>query len=256
MDNDDSRVVLVTGAAGNLGAHAVRGISDRGVRVAAVDLHSASPEESAAQGQRGEVFSLDADLTSEAAVREVVESILDRFGRVDAIVNTAGIQGATGSFHEYDEAELWRVMQVNFFSVWIAMQVVIPLFIKDGGGAIVNVASSLGYRGWPEVPAYVASKHAVVGLTKSVALEYADRGIRANCLCPSGMAGTRLFLDVAASVGNGDEAAGEAEILTKVPRGKMSGPDEVAEVAVWLALDAPEALSGVVLPVDGAETAW
>jgi NAD(P)-dependent dehydrogenase (short-subunit alcohol dehydrogenase family) len=126
--------------------------------------------------------------------------------------------------------------------------------IRFGGGAIVNTGSSLSYRGWKEVPAYVSAKHALAGLTKSVAIEHAPDNIRVNLLCPSSM-DTPMLAPVATSTGGGDTELGYKRIRDMIPSGRIAPPPEVANVAVYLLLDAPRHVSGIILPVDAAETA-
>jgi NAD(P)-dependent dehydrogenase (short-subunit alcohol dehydrogenase family) len=134
------------------------------------------------------------------------------------------------------------------------MKHTLPIFMANGGGVIVNTGSSLAFRGWKDVPAYVASKHAVAGLTRSIAIEYGAHNVRANLLCPSSM-DTVMLYEVAKDVGEGDADAGYATLRKASPNGRIAPPDEVAQTAVWLLLDAPPHVSGVTLPVDGAENA-
>lgn len=249
------RAVIVTGAAGGLGAEIVARLSARGVSVLATDIKERALKECATQRKTvGDIAVRAADITDAEAVRGVVHDALDRFGRIDALSNNAAIQGAVQPFLDYDEDELWRVMRANYFSAWLTMKQVIPQMIKQGGGAIVNTGSSLAYRGWKEVPAYVSAKHALAGLTRCLAIEYARQNIRVNLLCPSSM-DTPMLAPVATSTGDGDTALGYERILAMIPSGRLAPPPEVADVAEYLLLDAPRHLSGVTLPVDAAETA-
>ena len=251
----EERVVVVTGAAGGLGSEIVGLLSDRGVAVLATDLSETALRETAAKRQsRGEIVIHPANITDRAAVDGVIQAAIDRWGRLDALSNNAAIQGAVGPFLSYDDDELWRVMQVNYFSCWLTMKSAIPHMIRFGGGAIVNTGSSLSYRGWKEIPAYVSAKHALAGLTKSVAIELAPINIRVNLLCPSSM-DTPMLAPVAKSTGGGDTELGYQRIRDMIPSGRIAPPPEVANVAVYLLLDAPRHLSGIILPVDAAETA-
>ena len=182
------------------------------------------------------------------------DSSCDRsLGKLDALSNNAAIQGAFRPFLSYEHDELWRVMQANFFSCWLTMKAAIPHMIRTGGGAIVNTGSSLAYRGWKEVPAYVSSKHALAGLTRSLAIEHAIDNIRVNLLSPSSM--DTAMSRVATSTGGGDMELGYKRLRELSPNGRIAPPEEVANVAVYLLLDAPRHLSGIIVPVDGAETA-
>jgi NAD(P)-dependent dehydrogenase (short-subunit alcohol dehydrogenase family) len=251
----DERVVIVTGAAGGLGSEIVEQLSARGVAVLATDLNEKALRESVSKRQsRGEVVAHPANITDRAAVEGVIQAAVDRWGRIDALSNNAGIQGAVKPFLSYEDDELWRVMQANYFSCWLTMKYAIPHMIRSGGGAIVNTGSSLSNRGWKEVPAYVSSKHALLGLTRCVALEYGADNIRANLLCPASM-DTALLGPVATSTGGGDTELGYQRLRALSPNGRIAPPEEVANVAVYLLLDAPRHLSGIIVPVDGAETA-
>jgi NAD(P)-dependent dehydrogenase (short-subunit alcohol dehydrogenase family) len=251
----EERVVIATGAAGGLGSQAVKRLSARGIRVIAVDVNADGLEQVAsAEDGGGEIVAHPADVTSEDDVKGFVTAALDRYGRLDAIFNNAAIQGHVGPFLEYEDEELWRIMRVNLYAAWLGMKHVLPVFIERGGGVIVNTGSSLAFRGWRNVPAYVASKHAVAGLTRSIAIEYGPHNVRANLLCPSSM-DTQMLYDVAKDVGDGDADAGYSALNDLSPNGHIAPPGDVADVAVWLLLDAPPHLSGVTLPVDGAENA-
>lgn len=250
----EERAVVVTGAAGGLGSKAAAKLSGRGVRVIAVDIDAEGLEAVAGRSEGGEIVAHPADVTSEDQVRGFVGAAVDRWGRLDAIFNNAAIQGHVGPFIEYSDEELWRIMRVNLYAAWLGMKHALPIFIERGGGVIVNTGSSLAFRGWKNVPAYVASKHAVAGLTRSIAIEYGPHNVRASLLCPSSM-DTQMLYDVAKDVGAGDADAGYATLHNLSPNGHIAPPDDVAEVAVWMLLDAPPHLSGVTLPVDGAENA-
>jgi NAD(P)-dependent dehydrogenase (short-subunit alcohol dehydrogenase family) len=250
----EERVVIVTGAAGGLGSQAVAQLSARGVRVLAVDINAEGLEPVVAAADGGEVVAHAADVTQDEDVRGFISAATDRWGRLDAIFNNAAIQGDVKPFIEYSDDELWRIMRVNLYAAWLGMKHTLPIFMANGGGVIVNTGSSLAFRGWKDVPAYVASKHAVAGLTRSIAIEYGAHNVRANLLCPSSM-DTVMLYEVAKDVGEGDADAGYATLRKASPNGRIAPPDEVAQTAVWLLLDAPPHVSGVTLPVDGAENA-
>ena len=251
----EERVVIATGAAGGLGSKAVEQLSARGVRVIAVDLNADGLEEVAARANGGgEIIAHAADVTNEDDVKGFVKAAVDRYGRLDAIFNNAAIQGPVRPFLEYDDEDLWKIMRVNLYAAWLGMKHAIPVFQEHGGGVIVNTGSSLAFRGWKDVPAYVASKHALAGLTRSIAIEHGSDNIRCSLLCPSSM-DTQMLYDVAKDVGDGDADAGYETLNSLSPNGHIAPPEDVAAVGVWMLLDAPPHLSGVTLPVDGAENA-
>jgi len=254
MSTDD-RVVVVTGAAGGLGWHVVRALADRGTRVVATDLDQDLLDERL-KGVTGaaEITAVRADLTVDAEVAGVVRAAVDRWGRVDGLSNNAAVQGAVTPFVDYPEDEMWRIFRANFLSAWLTMKHCIPIMVDHGGGAIVNTGSSLAWRGQRDIAAYVSSKHALAGLTRCVAIEHGRHNVRANLLCPASM-DTPMLATVADNVGDGDRDLGYRRLRALSPDGRLADPADVAAVAVYLLLDAPAHLSGVTLPVDGAETA-
>jgi NAD(P)-dependent dehydrogenase (short-subunit alcohol dehydrogenase family) len=175
-----------------------------------------------------------------------VESTVRQFGRLDYAHNNAGIEGMTGSLLDYPEDLFDRVIAINLKGVWLCMKHEIPRMLAQGGGAIVNTASIAGLRGSRILFAYGASKYAVVGMTKSAAQEFMDRGIRVNAVCP-GVIDTPMV----------ERAFNPDLIATLAARqmGRLGTSEEVAQAVVWLCSDAASFVTGVALPVDGGSTA-
>ena len=214
----EAKVAVVTGAAGGLGAEIAGQLSARGATVLATDLNEKALRDCAAKRKsRGEIVAHPADITDPDAVKGLIQAAIDRWGKLDALSNNAGIQGAVKPFVDYEDEELWRVMQANFYSCWLTMKSAIPHMVRGGGGAIVNTGSSLSNRGWKEVPAYVSSKHALLGLTRCVALEHGTDNIRVNLLCPASM-DTPLLAPVATSTGGGDTELGYQRLRDAEPQ--------------------------------------
>jgi NAD(P)-dependent dehydrogenase (short-subunit alcohol dehydrogenase family) len=190
------------------------------------------------------------DVSDEAAVAGVVNSVTEAFGRLDAAHNNAGISPMTGGVVECSR-ELWdRIMAVNLTGVWLGMKYQIPAMIDSAGrGAIVNTSSGAGIQGVAGIPAYVASKHGVAGLTKSAALEYATRGVRINAICP----GTTLTELLREKVDAGFYSV--EGMAANCPMKRLAEPAEIAAAAVWLCSDSASFVTGVVMPVDGATVA-
>lgn len=246
--------VIVTGAAGGLGVATVRALVARGARVLAVDLDREGLDRCVAEATgAGEAVPHVADVTDEAAVAGLVAAAVARFGRLDALFNNAAIEGPIAEVQEISLDDYERVMRVNVRSVFLGLKHAIPA-LRASGGAALNTASTGGMMGWPGISPYVASKHAVVGLTRAVALENATAGVRVNVLCPGPM-DTRMIWSIGEAMAPGDRVEQQRQLEATIPVGRLGRPEEVASFATWLLLDGPAYLTGAVLPVDGAQTA-
>lgn len=241
------KVALVTGAGSGIGRAAARIFAREGAKVAAADVNRASAEETVGMIREagGEAFGLQADVSKAAEVEAMVDAVVGTYGRLDCAFNNAGIEGALASTADYTEADWAPVIAVNLTGVWLCMRYEIPRLLETGGGAIVNTSSAAGLLGAPRMPAYVASKHGVVGLTKTAALEYAKSGVRVNAVCP-GVIDTSM-------VGRLKERRPRMfeKIVRGEPIGRIGQPEEIAETAVWLCSDAASFVTGHAMSVDG-----
>ena len=247
----EGKVALVTGGSSGIGRATALLFAKEGAKVVVADVTVSGGEETVQmiKAAGGDAIFVKADMAKAAEVEAMVQKTVATYGRLDCAHNNAGIEGTTKKTHDYDEADWDRVIAINVKGVWLCMKYQIPQMLKQGSGAIVNTASGAGLLGVPQMPAYVASKHAVVGLTKTAALEYAKAGIRVNAVCP-GVIKTPM-VDRMTNLRPGRmERMAAAE-----PIGRMGKPEEIAAAVVWLCSDASSFVTGLPMPVDGGITA-
>jgi NAD(P)-dependent dehydrogenase (short-subunit alcohol dehydrogenase family) len=244
------RVALVTGGGSGIGRATVQTLVAGGARVAVVDIDldgARATVDGLGEGA-GSARAVEADVTSPAAVEAMVASAVDAFGRLDVAVNAAGISGAYANLHDQAVEEWRRVIDTNLTSVFLCLRAEIPALLATGGGAIVNVASAAGAMGVPGLSHYSASKHGVIGLTKTAALENARAGLRINAVLP-GLVRTPMLQRFA----GGD--AGVDNMGAATPVGRAAEPEEIAQTIVWLCSDAASYVTGHALAVDGGALA-
>jgi 2-keto-3-deoxy-L-fuconate dehydrogenase len=224
-----------------------------GARVLAADLNGEAADATAREIAEagGEAAAMGVDVVDPAQVRAMVERAHGRFGRIDILCNNAGI-GSTTNVVDCEPDEWDRVMTVNVKSVYLGCKYAIPGMLAQGGGVIVNTASVAGMVGLPKRASYSASKGAVIALTRQVAIEYVEQGIRCNCLCP----GTVDSPWVGRLLGQADDpAAARAGLVARQPMGRLGTPEEVALAALYLASDDSAFITGTGLVIDGGLTA-
>jgi NAD(P)-dependent dehydrogenase (short-subunit alcohol dehydrogenase family) len=245
----DGKVALVTGGGGDIGRAAALAMVREGARVAVADLAAAAASDTVAliNSAGGQAIALSGDVTCSADVRAMVADTVAAYGRLDCAFNNAGIApyqvDAEGHLTaEWAEEAFDRMIAVNLKSVWLCMKEEIPVMLSQGGGAIVNTGSIAGLIGLQTSSAYAAAKHGVIGLTKTAALEYADRHIRVNAVCP-GFIETKMTEDTMRRRG--------AAIMAQIPFGRMGQPGEIAEMVVWLCSERASYVTGAAYNVDG-----
>lgn len=249
----DGRTALITGGGSGIGREASLLFAERGARVVVADLVAEGGEETAnaIRDGGGEAVFVRADVTRADEVHAMIDAAVSSFGGLDCAINSAGTATLVRTrTHEFSEEEWRRVLDVNLTGVWLCMKEEIAQMLEGGrGGAIVNLSSIYGLVAAAGTAAYTASKHAVAGLTKTAALDYAKEGIRVNALSP-GYTRTPLVEGV---ISHKPEI--EDWFVERTPLGRMGIPREIAEAGVWLCSDAAAYLNGVILPVDGGVVA-
>ena len=242
-------VAVVTGAAGGMGRAVARRFVAEGASVVLADLDVEGGRSAAAEadatGERA-VF-VETDVSDSGSVEAMVSTAVSRFGRLDCAVNAAAIEFERGPLADCDDADFDRMIAVNLRSVFLCMKHEISAMLSAGAsGRIVNIASTNSYRPQPDQPAYTASKHGVLGLTRSAAVDYARRGIRINAICPGAIDTPMLRNAIARRNRQPEEVAGRLS-----PLGRFGRPEEIAEAALWLCSDASSFVVGHALAVDG-----
>jgi NAD(P)-dependent dehydrogenase (short-subunit alcohol dehydrogenase family) len=244
----EGKVVLVTGAAGGIGRATAVAFGRRGARVVIADVADLAATAAEVRGAGAEVLAVTCDVSRDDDVRALVARAVERFGRLDCAYNNAGIEGEPAATHECSEENWDRTLAVNLKGVWLCLRHEIPQMLKQGGGTIVNCASVAGLVGIAGLPAYEASKHGVVGLTRTAALETVKQNIRINAVCPGAILTPMLERFMASS----PEA--RATVVASEPIGRIGKPEEIAECVLWLCSDASSFVTGQALAADGGWT--
>lgn len=248
MQQFENSVVLVTGGAAGIGKAAALAFAQRGAKVAIGDLDKDRGNAVAAEiGENGgQAIFIKTDVSKTGDVEKLIGKTVAEFGRINCAFNNAGIEGTPGNTVDCTEENFDRTVAINLKGTWLCMRYEIQQMLRQGhGGAIVNMSSVAGLVGFANLPAYVASKHAVVGLTKTAALEYATTGIRINAVCP-GFIQTQM---VERLTGNDPEV--QREFTEREPVGRMGTPEEAAEAALWLCSQWSSFVTGHAMAVDG-----
>jgi len=238
------KVALVTGGGSGIGRQACLVFAREGARVVVCDVAVEGGQETVGQIEQagGQATFIRADVAQAAEVEALVAKTVETYGRLDCAYNNAGIAGRTARVADDSEQNWERILAINLKGVWLCLKYEIAHMLTQGGGAIVNTASDAGLIGLRRAGAYVASKHGVVGLTRTAALEYAKANIRVNAVCP-GPIDTPMLREASERVIDA--------MATAQPNGRLGQPREIAEAAVWLCSDAASFVTGHPMPVDG-----
>lgn len=246
----EGKIALVTGASSGLGKVTALKFASEGAAVVVAARREAETEATAQliRDEGGRAIAVPTDVSSAAQVEAMVAEAIDTYGRIDVAFNNAGLGIPSRRVHETSEEDWDRLFDINLKGTWLCMKYELPHMLDAGGGSIINMASSAGLVGWSDSPLYSASKHGVVGLTKSAALQYAPSGIRINVVCPAFTMIERMEEREAADPNALDS------LKATIPLGRIGQAREIAEAVTWLASDASSFCVGNALALDGGQT--
>ncbi len=251
MSNLKNKVALVTGAASGIGKATALEFSKQGAKVVVADIDEQSGGEVVNQITESgrEALFIKTDVSDPAQIKNMVEQTVESYGRLDYAFNNAGIEGEQKTTAEQTSENWQKVIDINLKGVWASMKYEIPEMLKnENGGTVVNCSSVAGLIGFPNLAPYVASKHGVIGLTKTAALEYAEQNIRVNAVCP-GVIKTPMVDRV-----TGGDPELEKQYAEMSPMKRMGKPEEIATTVVWLCSDNASYITGGTITVDGGMT--
>ena len=243
----NQKVAIITGGSSGIGQATAVALAKEGVRVVIAARRTTEGEETlrlVKQAGSDGIF-VKTDVANENDVKSLVEKTVNTYGKLDYAFNNAGIEEMQTSFVDQTSAVFDNIMNINVKGIWLSMKYEIPQMLKNGGGSIVNMSSAAGVIGFAQMPIYVASKHAVIGLTKASALEYAKSGIRINAVSP-GAIETDMYYQVV-----GDNKQIREKFSTMQPMSRLGKPEEIANAVAWLLSDKASFVTGHTLLVDG-----
>jgi NAD(P)-dependent dehydrogenase (short-subunit alcohol dehydrogenase family) len=243
-DRFTDRVAFITGAASGIGRAAAIAFATEGARVAILDRSADALRkvEASVKEAGGEVLAIACDVSSPDQVEDAIKQIVDRFGRLDIAFNNAGVENKAAPVHEIDLAEWDRIIGINLRGTFLCMKHELAQMVKQGGGVVVNTSSGAGIRGVAGGAAYAASKHAIIGLTRSAALDYAKQNIRVNAVLPGNIETPMMDR----FTGGDMQKAIDLE-----PVGRLGKPEEIAEAVLWMASDLGGFVTGAATVIDG-----
>jgi len=240
-----NKVAIVTGGSSGIGRAAAIAFAKKGAKVVVADWIENTETMDMLENIGGEAIFVKCDVSKKGDVKSLIEKTIKSFGRLDYAFNNAGIEGTSASVQDCSEENWDKTIGVNLKGIWLCMKYEIPEMLKQGKGVIINTASVAGLVGFQGLPAYVASKHGIIGLTKTAALECAKLGIRINAVCP-GVIQTPMIDRLTGKTEEAIEQFTELE-----PVGRFGQPEEIANAVIWLCSDEASFVTGVAIPVDG-----
>ena len=250
MNGLSGKVAVVTGGSSGIGLATVQAFAAVGTKVVIADIENGAKVVEDVKKAGGDAVFIRADVSKSTDIQALVRTTMETYGRLDFAVNNAGIGGASATTGDYTEQDWNRVIGINLTGVWLCMKYELEQMVKQRSGAIVNMASILGWVGFANAPAYVAAKHGVLGLTKTAAIEYAAQNIRINAVCP-GFIATPLLEQ--AGITEGSDAYNA--IASLHPMKRLGKAEEVADLVLWLCSEGASFVTGSAYLVDGGYVA-
>lgn len=257
MKNFEDKVILITGGASGLGFATAKELAEHGAKLSLVDINEDGLKEKKEELEKEfsgvEVLTLTADVSKEDDVKRYVDETMKKFGRIDGFYNNAGIEGKQAIMGEYDLDMFNKVIQINLMGVYYGLRFVLPIMKKQGSGRIVNTASVAGILGIENQSPYVASKHAVTGMTKSAAVEYSKDGLTINAIAPGAIL-TPMVAGSFKQINPDNPEKAQKEFASKNPAKRLGEPREVATVVAFLLSDDASYINGQVIAIDGGQS--
>lgn len=251
MKRLENKVAIITGGAGGIGKVSAKRFLEEGAKVVLVDLFQESLDQTKAELDKlGEVITIQADVSQEEDVKNYVDKTVERFGKIDVFFNNAGIEGKVAPITEQKVEDLDKVLAVNVRGVFLGLKHVLAVMKEQRYGSVINTSSVAGLSGSPNVTPYIASKHAVVGLTKATAVEVAPYKVRVNSIHPSPV-NTRMMRSLEEGFAPGQAEAAKADMEKSIPLGRYGESEDISNLVLFLASDESSFITGVQYRVDG-----
>lgn len=250
----EGKVVLITGGAGGIGLASAKKFASEGAKLALVDMNQEVVDKAAKEIENAEVITFSADVTNEEDVEKFVKGTKDHYGRIDVFLNNAGVNGKTEDLIDITKDNIEQVFAVNVFGVFYGLKHVLRVMKEQKNGSVINMGSIGSWLGSPSMSPYVASKHAVAGITKSAALEAAEYGVRVNAVAPHAVE-TEMMRRIEANRNPEEAAASKEAVTSTIPLGRYAQPEEIADLILYLGSDKASYISGTFHRIDGGAAA-